>query len=106
MTWVTGKAVMIARMAGRRPITETLISTEEPRRVTAHVSATANSTADIFAKHSTTDTTLTPIIKTMPDKTIAINTRTVITTAIGRDADATGMVTATLVALLNFVRPL
>src|SRR6185295_19424675 len=106
MTRATGKAVMIARVAGSSPTTETLMSTEEPRRVTAHVSATANSTADIFAKNSTTDTTLTVIIKAITDKTIAINTRTVITTAIGRGAAATGMATATLVALLNFVKPL
>ena len=51
-------------------------------------------------------TTLTLIIKAMPGATIAINTRTVITTAIERGAGATGMATVTLAALLNFVKPL
>lgn len=49
--------------AGKRPTTETLRFIGKPPRITTHVLATANSTVDIFAKHSRRATTLTLIIK-------------------------------------------
>ena len=96
---------MIARTAVRSPTTETLMSIGEPRRITAHVSEIANSTAGTFAKHSTRDTTLTAIRVTLA-ATIAINTRTAATTILKVGVAATGTATATSAALLNFVKPL
>src|ERR1041385_577018 len=105
MTRGSGTAIMIARTAVRGPTTEILTSIGEPRRITAHVSGTANSTAVTFAKHSTGHTTLTAI-RVILSVTIAINTRTAATTILRVDAAATGMAMATSAARLNFDKPL
>ena len=74
--------------------------------ITIHVSATAHFIKDIFAKHSKADTTLTVMTRAISVATMAPDTLTVTTPTTELAAAVTGMGTATLAALLNFVKPL
>src|ERR1044072_1805438 len=98
-----GKAIMIAETVSS-PTIETRLFTGKPRRITTHVSATANSTVDIFAKHSRMDTTPKVMARALASVIIVI--RTVTTMLLVRGTAATGTATAISEALLNFVKPL